>query len=741
MSNISITATEKDSEMWDEDNIQIMIDSTPDTETDYYHITINPIGTVYDQEISSVNIERSQINPTPLGKGWDFGGSVDTDIRDNFWTVEMSIPFASFAGTKPKVNDVWRLNFYRIEQQRKEYTYWSPTYSTPDLPHVPSRFGELIFSDIGSLTKTSEKLPLPSESALAIMRIIIEGNDKISEKEITDALNMKNGDLADVDVLSSAKLHLESLGWFQNIGMELIQNDKGVDLVVKITEKEIISPVAVVVEGATVFTKDELVKYFNLTPSMTTIQDVAMKCKLINELYKVKDYEMASAKYSVVSNTLHINIDEGRIDGIEVHGNNKIKTKDIMDSLAIKSGMPYKRNDIDNAVNDISKKLPYFSAVNWKPKKSDDGSNIVVIEVKESSLIKPEFDNVFEFNRVHGLQLGLKPGIVSTYWGSRAYFGFSYGFSSEIWNYQFGAEKSFFRHNKITIGFDVHKITDTNDREIISDGENFIAEAILGEAFRDYYQRDGFEVSLSQEIPFDTKLGVKYRDDIYDSLSKTNDWSLLNRFYDNENDRSIKHKRDNPDILEGRMKSVIGEAVFDTRNSKKSVANGWYNRLSIEYAGENLGGDYDFTIYQADIRRYNRLSENQLLLFRVKVATADRELPRQHPKKLYLGGVGTLRGYSYKEFAGDKMLLMNAEYWLTVGGFGIVLFADSGYAWKYGSEMITDYSKPLVDDLRTDVGAGLSLGSMPGNFIINVAMPIEEGNREPVISIRLDRMF
>jgi outer membrane protein assembly factor BamA len=182
----------------------------------------------------------------------------------------------------------------------------------------------LIFSDIGSLTKTSEKLPLPSESALAIMRIIIEGNDKISEKEITDALNMKNGDLADVDVLSSAKLHLESLGWFQNIGMELIQNDKGVDLVVKITEKEIISPVAVVVEGATVFTKDELVKYFNLTPSMTTIQDVAMKCKLINELYKVKDYEMASAKYSVVSNTLHINIDEGRIDGIEVHGNNKI---------------------------------------------------------------------------------------------------------------------------------------------------------------------------------------------------------------------------------------------------------------------------------------------------------------------------------------------------------------------------------------------------------------------------------
>ncbi len=734
MVGIKIANTEKDSNnMWNDDNVQFMIDSTPETKSHYYHIAINPIGTIYDQEVDDVR--GRSMKQTKLGIEWSFGGSVDTDIRDNFWTIEIAFPFESFAGMKPNTDDLWRINIHRVQQQRKEYTYWSPTYSTPEWPHIPDRFGELVFSDMATPMETHKKMPKSPESTLAIVNIIIEGNDKISEEEIIDSLGLTSGDLANVDTLSSAKLRLASLGWFQNIGMELIQNEKGVDLVVRIKEKDIITPAATVIEGMTVFTKRELTDYFNLTPYMTTMQDVATKCELINGLYKTKGYEMATAECSMLSNALQIDIDEGQIDEIEIHGNDKIKTRDIIDSLNIKPGMAYKRNDIDSAVNLMKHKLPYFHSVNWRPRKSDDGSNVVYIEVKESSLVKTDFDSMAEFNRVHGLQLGLKPGIVSPYWGSKAYFGFSYGFSSDIWNYQFGGEKSFFRNNKTTIGADIHKMTDTNDWEIISDTENFIAEVILGEAFRDYYQREGFEVSISQELPFTIKLGVKYRDDEYKSLPKTNDWSVLNRFYDEESDRNIKHKRGNPQIIEGRMKSVIGEAVYGTRNNETFITSGWYNRLSIEYGGERLGGDYDFTIYQAEIRNYGRISRNQLLGIRVKAATTDRELPRLHPKKFYLGGIGTLRGYSYKEFEGDTIFLMNAEYWLSAGGaVGVFLFADSGYAWKYGAEM-------TASDLKTDVGIGFGFGFMPGGFTVAIATPIEEDEREPVVSFRLSRTF
>jgi outer membrane protein insertion porin family len=743
MDKIKISVMDNDEQIWADENVQILIDPTPEAETNYYHIAINPIGTVFDQDVSNVDIGKRRTYESEQGMKWNFGGNLGTDMRDNSWSIEISIPLSSLTKTKPKEQDIWRFNLHRMEQQRKEYTYWSPTYYTPDWPHVPSRFGKLIFAGMPSLTEVPEESLTPSEteSGSKIVDIIIEGNKNISQDEIMESLKLKIGDIADIDSLSRAKQRLESLGWFQNIGMDLVKNHEGVKLMVNLIEKEIVSPLAVVVEGSTVFSREEIIKYFNLTPAKTTKQDIEIKCKLIPEIFKSREYDMATAKCSIVSNVLNISIDEGRIDKVEISGNKKIQTEEIMKNLNLKSGMPYKRSDINDAINAMRYKLPYFQSVNWDPKRSADGLNIVHIEVKEDSLMQFNMQGASGFDRVHGLQLGFKPEVKSIYWGSKAYFGFSYGFSSEIWNYQFGAEKSWFREHKTTIGVDVHKMTDTNDRELISDKENFIAEAILGEAFRDFYQREGYEVSLSQDIPLFHKLGsisVKYRDDEYGSLIKKTDWSFLNRFYaDEENNNDIK--RENQSILEGRMKSVIGECVIDTRNNKKETTNGWYNTFSVEYAGEKLGGDYEFKIYQANIRRYNRISGNQLLALRVKAGTSDRELPRLHPKKFYLGGIGTLRGYDFKKFEGDRMLLINAEYWLTMGalertGFGLVLFTDSGYAWNYNSEIITS-------DLKTDVGVGISFGSPTGGLIVNLATPIEEGNREPVVSVRLNRMF
>jgi len=747
MDKIKISVMDNDEQIWADENVQILIDPTPEAETNYYHIGINPIGTVFDQEVSNVDIGKRRTYESEQGMKWNFGGNLGTDIRDNSWSIEISIPLSSLTKTKPNEQDIWRFNLHRMEQQRKEYTYWSPTYQTPDWPHVPSRFGKLIFAGMPSLTESPEESLAPSEteSVSKIVDVIIEGNQNISQDEIMESLKLKIGDIADIDSLSCAKQGLESLGWFQNIGMDLVKNNEGVKLIVNLIEKEIVSPSSVVVEGSTVFSKEEIIKYFNLTPAKTTKQDIEIKCKLIPEIFKSREYDMATAKCSIVSNVLNISIDEGRIDKVEISGNKKIQTEEIMKNLNLKPGMPYKRSDINDAINVMRNKLPYFDNVYWDPKRSADGLNIVHIEVKENSLMQFNMQGASGFDRVHGLQLGFKPELKSIYWGSKVYFGFSYGFSSEILNYQFGAEKSWFREHKTTIGVDVHKMTDTNDRELISDKENFIAEAILGEAFRDFYQREGYEVSLGQDIPLFHKLGsisVKYRDDEYGSLSKRNDWSFLNRFYADEEydiDKDIKYKRENPSILEGRMKSVIGECVIDTRNNKKETTNGWYNTFSVEYAGNELGGNYDFKIYQANIRRYNRISGNQLLALRVKAGTSDRELPRQHPKKFYLGGIGTLRGYDFKKFEGDKMVLVNAEYWLTMGslertGFGLVLFADSGYAWKYNSEII-------ASDLKTDVGVGISFGSPTGGLIVNIAAPIEEGNREPVVSVRLNRMF
>ena len=303
----------------------------------------------------------------------------------------------------------------------------------------------------------------------------------------------------------------------------------------------------------------------------------------------------------------------------------------------------------------------------------------------------------------------------------------------------------------MSIGIDVHKLTDTNDWELVSDAEHVIAELILGEAWRDFYQRKGYELNFGQRLTPSTEFGIRYRDDKYKSLEKNNDWSLLDRSYEDDEwsddfrwtggretrirpgegveDDDDKQKPDNPPIVEGKMRSLIAEYTIDTRNSENPT-NGWLNTFSVEHAG--LDGDFDFNLYKASIRRYNRLGGNQYLFLRVKAATTDGTLPPLHPRKLYLGGIGTLRGYWFKEFSGDKMVLINAEYWIMTNwppGIGVVFFVDSGYAWPY--KVKTD-----LDDMKTDIGIGFQLGALR----VNLASPVEE-DRETIFSARLARMF
>jgi outer membrane protein insertion porin family len=775
MDAIRISNTERDKDDWKDDMVQIFIDTTPEAAEMYYHVAVNPIGAVFDQEVEEARqdermtrrlksrfldlefkeAKKRRIVKSKLGVRWNTGGLFDTDMRSDLWSIEAGIPFSALKA-KPEEGGIWRFNLYRMEQRREEHSYWSPTYMSDNWPHVPFRFGELVFTSGKLVKEAAPEPPVPSEGALTISRIVVKGNSRISEEEILKALELEPGDLAEVDALSYARLRLESLGWFRNVGLELVENDKGVDLVVKIVEKEIISPSEVQVRGSALFTEKQIIDYFNFGPFVTTKEDVDVKCRLIESLYKAKGYEMAAANCSVISNNLVIDIDEGNIDKIEISGNDKVRTRDIVSSLDLEPGMPYKKDRIDGAIYTMRTRLPYFRSVNWRPGRSDDGLNVVYIDVKETDLTRHDFDLASEFNRVHGLQLGPTFELESIYSGSKGYCKFLYGFSSEIWDYQFGIEKSWFRSHKSTIGVDIHKITDTNDWELVSNTEHFIAEAILGEAWRDFYQRQGYELRFGQKLTPSNEFGIRYRDDEYSSLEKTEDWSVLNRSYADEDwydefrwaggrgvrsrtifrlDKDDKYKPENPPIEEGRMRSVIAEYMIDTRNSEKDPANGWFNTFSIEYAGRDLGGDYDFNIYKANIRRYNRLSGNQFLTFRIKAATTDRALSELHPRRFYLGGIGTLRGYRFKEFEGDKMVLLNAEYWVMTRwppGFGIVFFVDSGYAWPYDLKM-------EIDDMKTDLGVGFQWGALR----VNVASPIEERDRETdfVLSARIARMF
>ena len=150
----------------------------------------------------------------------------------------------------------------------------------------------------------------------------------------------------------------------------------------------------------------------------------------------------------------------------------------------------------------------------------------------------------------------------------------------------------------------------------------------------------------------------------------------------------------------------------------------------FEICGNSFKGDFDFQRWTLDVRKYWRLDPEQFLKLRLRVGSGDRELPLQ--RKFYLGGIGTLSGYDYKEFQGDKMVLGNAEYSIgNTGDASLSVFFGVGYALPYGVD-------PSLDDLVYEGGAGITVGD---DLSVRWAMPLSDKSREGRWELRFGKSF
>lgn len=152
--DIQATFTARDSRFWEEEVAEFFV--TPGELGRYFELQWNPLGGVFDAII--LNELDGQGFSKKFDGNWDYtatgmksavqlkGTPMNSSDRDQFWQVEVMIPFADLDQAAPKVKDVWRANFYRFNRgkgQPVEMLSWSPT-RRPGF-HEPSRFGYLEF--------------------------------------------------------------------------------------------------------------------------------------------------------------------------------------------------------------------------------------------------------------------------------------------------------------------------------------------------------------------------------------------------------------------------------------------------------------------------------------------------------------------------------------------------------------------------------------------------------------------
>jgi len=143
----------KDPHLWDRDTVEMMIDPDGDGDNkDYYEIQVNPQNLVFDTQYDGYNFPNGN-GRGPYGhEEWSAGltsavklaGTMDNDSDDDEgYTVEVKVPWASFAKAKrspPAVGDVWRMNFYAM--QNNGGVSWSPILGQGNF-HRASRFGRV----------------------------------------------------------------------------------------------------------------------------------------------------------------------------------------------------------------------------------------------------------------------------------------------------------------------------------------------------------------------------------------------------------------------------------------------------------------------------------------------------------------------------------------------------------------------------------------------------------------------
>ena len=155
-SDIQATFTARDSKFWEEEVAEFFI--TPKDLSRYFELQWNPLGGVFDAIIDN-DLDERGVSRSFKGD-WDFtakgmkstvkakGTVGKAGDKDEYWRVEVMIPFSDLGQSAPKAKDVWRANFYRFNRAAghpAELLSWSPTM----LPgfHQPTRFGFLEFGN------------------------------------------------------------------------------------------------------------------------------------------------------------------------------------------------------------------------------------------------------------------------------------------------------------------------------------------------------------------------------------------------------------------------------------------------------------------------------------------------------------------------------------------------------------------------------------------------------------------
>ena len=465
------------------------------------------------------------------------------------------------------------------------------------------------------------------------------------------------------------------------------------------------------IEGNTAFSRADLLRILRMKPGGPLRRTPEVIVALLEDRYELRGFPAAKvqARFDDATGTLVIAVDEGRIASVDIEGLDQSDQARVREALGLEAGTVLRDDEVSSGLRrlrDLSEGA--FDTVGEPPYEIERGEDGVRVRLKLRR--RPVAAGLILFNsltpaplytRVDGWSVPAGADVTVFDHGAfnhlNAYALGAYGFSSDTLHFALGARKPVGSHRLLTLGYELHDLTDSDDFFRIAGVERWPGLPVFFEAFEDYYRRRGHEAYAFLRPSEHLHLGLSFRADEHESLSVTS---------------GDEDTRPNAAVTDGDMRSLLvtarwawDDALYadwpTERNSYlvRTLQGDLFQRFqgvraeaTVEIAdADALGGDFTFRRVVGQVRGARRLSTYHTVFGRLLVGHASGTVPRQ--RRFALGGLGSLRGRETKAFAGgDDVVLLTAEHafepagpWPAVIGFydgGRVGTDGIGSGWK-----------------------------------------------------------
>jgi len=496
-----------------------------------------------------------------------------------------------------------------------------------------------------------------------------------------NAVHMRTGDTYTAKGLDADVDALVATGYYYDLFPTFEEVPEGVVLTYHVLENPMLKSIAIT--GNTVETTDDLMGLVTLkTGEMLNSTTLKKNVQEIQEKYRSDGYILAKITDLNIDKdgNLTIKINEGKIEGFKVKGNEKTKDYVILREMRQKVGEPFNAKKTQRSWQRVNN-LGFFEEVTPKVQPGVE-PNAVVIEWN----VKERRTGTFSVGAGYSSQDGVigMIGIGDTnFRGTGDAVNITYQFSgddTDSHGYSFSYRRPWLDQKQTVGTFRIYNRTYEYD-DYDENGDHI-------ESYMRHYS--GGEITLGRPVSeYSTNyITLRNRKDKYNKQTETG--NMRNRTPESVHEEWKKYNF-------GTTRSLTLQHVTDTRDNIYFPTSGGRIALTGEIGG--FGADFDYRKADIEDQRYFKAGKNQVWALRGQYGWSDGHISEYARYKV--GGQDSLRGYRDDQFRGEHMFLATLEYrFPIVSKVQGAIFTDWGSAWESGL---------WPDDIHGSVGIGMSL--------------------------------